>query len=287
MPAFIDLIGRRFERLIVLYKVDDAPSKPVRWMCRCDCGVETIVHSSSLRTGRTKSCGCLSREVTTKRNTKHGQAKRGATRPEYAVWNTMKQRCTNPNTEYWEDYGGRGIVVCSQWMESFEVFLKDVGSSPGRRYSLERKDNSKGYEPDNVVWATRIEQARNTRANHVITFNGKTQCVAAWAEELSLGKALQARLDLGWSNEKALTTPIGAIKGPAKGSCSRSKAVVDAMYRAVEDTIRSGVSDTAEIQRALGLDKRDMLQAIQRLRRLGRIKSDASTKRSKSWSTVA
>lgn len=63
----------------------------------------------------------------------------------------MKQRCTNPNTEYWEDYGGRGIVVCSQWMESFEVFLKDVGSSPGRRYSLERKDNSKGYEPDNVV----------------------------------------------------------------------------------------------------------------------------------------
>ena len=119
----------------------------------------------------------------------------------------MKTRCSNPRTGYWENYGGRGIRVCTRWKESFEAFFADVGGIPGPGFTLERIDNAKDYEPGNVRWATRKEQNRNTRTNRMLTFGGKTQCVGAWAEETGLGGALGARLHRGWSVERALFTP--------------------------------------------------------------------------------
>lgn len=131
---------------------------------------------------------------------------------EYNAWNNIKSRCNNQNHPQRKDYGGRGITVCDRWINSFEDFVADVGRSPGPEYSIDRKDNSKGYEPGNVRWATKVEQARNARNNHLIAFRGQTLCAAAWAEKLNLprsGKAIIDRLNLGWSVEEALTIPIG------------------------------------------------------------------------------
>ena len=133
--------------------------------------------------------------------------------PEHQAWRDMKHRCTNPNNPKYADYGGRGISYDPRW-ESFENFIADMGRRPPK-HSLERRDNDGNYRPDNCYWATRTTQLRNTRANRLITWNGKTQCLAAWAEELNLGRnCLHHRLKVGWPVERMMTTPSKRDKMP-------------------------------------------------------------------------
>jgi len=135
------------------------------WLCRCSCGVARLVKSGSLRSGRSKSCGCLSRELvavrTTNRNTKHGLARAGKHHPLFGLWKRMRQRCLDENCDDYPDYGGRGVTVCERWHADFAAFLEDVGPRPSRGHSLDRIDNDRGYEPGNVRWATPVVQARN------------------------------------------------------------------------------------------------------------------------------
>lgn len=127
--------------------------------------------------------------------------------PLYGVWRAMINRCHNPKSTRYSFYGARGIRVCSSWM-SFENFLRDMGPKPFPKATIERKDGTADYCPGNCRWASPKEQARNTRSNHRMTFLGKTQCLAAWAEELGIPEArIFARKKLGWSDEKALSTP--------------------------------------------------------------------------------
>lgn len=116
----------------------------------------------------------------------------------------MKQRCNNPRNSHYADYGGRGIKICERW-DQFVNFLEDMGEpSPGM--SLDRIDVNKGYSPENCRWATIQEQNSNMRRNRLITYQGKTQTVAAWAREAGVDKrTLKSRLDSGWSTEDALT----------------------------------------------------------------------------------
>lgn len=118
----------------------------------------------------------------------------------------MIARCTH---EYFENYQQRGITVCDRWRASFEAFLADMGERP-KGTSIERSDNSKGYEPGNCCWATRKEQARNTRRNKYLTFKGETRPLADWAELLDLNySAVKQRINkLGWDVERAFTTPV-------------------------------------------------------------------------------
>lgn len=130
---------------------------------------------------------------------------------EYLTWSRMKSRCYDPESQSFGNYGGRGIVVCSEWLHDFMAFYRYVGPRPGRGYSLDRYPNNDGnYEPGNVRWATAKQQLRNTRANTVITFRGKTQCLEAWAEELGmLSITLGARIGrYGMSMEDAASTPV-------------------------------------------------------------------------------
>ncbi len=129
---------------------------------------------------------------------------------EYDIWSAMIQRCHNPNSTGYLRYGGRGIFVCQRWRDSFNDFLADVGPRPGKGYSLDRIDNSKGYEPGNVRWATQKEQGRNTRTNRLLAFRGEVKSAAEWAEITGLTySAIQRRLDvLHWTIEKTLSTPI-------------------------------------------------------------------------------
>lgn len=133
---------------------------------------------------------------------KHGQTNSA----EYRTWNAMIQRCTNPNRQGYHLYGGRGIKVCDRWRTSFANFLADVGYKPSRLHSLDRYPNKDGdYEPGNVRWATLSEQQRNTSDNHMVTINGRTQCLQAWADESGLSKGIILyRANSGWPSDKML-----------------------------------------------------------------------------------
>ena len=128
--------------------------------------------------------------------------------PEYAAWIAMKARCYNPKTESFPHYGGRGIIVCSEWIDSYDTFLRDVGPRPSVMHSLERSNTNGNYEPGNVKWATSREQNNNRRFNHFLEFNGKRQTVTQWSRDLGVNDTLLfMRLKNGWSVERALTTP--------------------------------------------------------------------------------
>jgi hypothetical protein len=121
----------------------------------------------------------------------------------------MKERCCNPSNKHYKDYGARGIAICDRWQTSFEAFLEDMGPKPTGKYTIERVDNSKGYSPENCIWATDKTQARNTRNNRCFTLNGETQCLSAWAEDYGIEyPILWSRIKRGWPIEKALTTPV-------------------------------------------------------------------------------
>ena len=176
----LDLLNQKFGRLTVIKEAGKDKNGRVRWKCLCDCGKITIVRRSSLQSGDTKSCGCLRAEKTRKRLIKHEMC---AT-PTYKSWECLKQRCNNKKDSAYKDYGGRGIKVCKQWLD-FENFLADMGEKP-ERLTIERRDNGKGYAPDNCYWATYKEQNRNRRDNRLIRYQGKTQCLSAWGEELQI-----------------------------------------------------------------------------------------------------
>jgi hypothetical protein len=138
--------------------------------------------------------------------------------PTYSKYQAMKQRCLNPKHEAYDNYGGRGIKVCDRWLNSFENFLADMGESPAGM-TIERQNSNGDYEPGNCVWATKAEQARNTRHNVKVTIEGKTYATlreAAEAYGLSYPTVRMRRCN-GWTIERALTTPIDKSKGPRVG----------------------------------------------------------------------
>lgn len=143
-----------------------------------------------------------SRELTFK----HGQSARNRT-AEYNCWDAIKQRCLNPKNDNYKNYGGRGITICERWL-SFENFFTDMGPRPAGM-TIERRDNNKGYGPENCYWADRGTQARNTRRNRWIEYNGQQKVVADWADEYGIPRAaLLMRLRNGWSVKRALTQPV-------------------------------------------------------------------------------
>ena len=163
-PTFKDLTGQRFGRLVVIRRSDDG-QRLVRWVCLCDCGNESIVYSTHLRTGGTRSCGCLARETARDLASQldHGTTHGKSWTAEWIIWVAMRRRCSNPNCKDWKNYGGRGITVAPEWQTDFQAFLDHVGPRPSPAFSIDRIDNDRGYEPGNVRWATRLEQAHNQR----------------------------------------------------------------------------------------------------------------------------
>jgi hypothetical protein len=155
---FKDLTGKRFGRLVAIRPAARDINKRLRWLCECDCGNETICLSNALQTGDSTSCGCLREELRSIRNLTHGQ---GGKTPAYHSWCGMIQRCTNPNSKAFPNYGGRGITVCERWRK-FENFYADMGAKP-EGLSLDRINNDGNYEATNCRWATRSQQAQNRR----------------------------------------------------------------------------------------------------------------------------
>lgn len=211
---FIDLIGMRFERWVVVKREENNKWGMPRWLCKCTCGNKRIIDSGHLKSGQSKSCGCLQKELAGQQTLKHSHAKCGEKSKTYITWNNMKARCNNKNHPAYQDYGGRNppITVCKKWSNKkngFKNFLKDMGEIPKNK-TLDRIDNNKGYFSNNCKLSTMREQTRNKRNNIYITFNNKSQLLIEWSKELNIPyKTLWFRIyKLKWSIEKALTTLV-------------------------------------------------------------------------------
>lgn len=207
MSKLIDLTGQHFGYWKVIERSANTKGGQTAWLCECKCGKRKIIQASNLRNHSSKSCGCIRKEELSQRNIRHGMA---GTRL-YGIWNNMIQRTTNANNPRYCDYGGRGIEVCKEWKEDFEVFEKwAIENGYAENLTIDRKDNDKGYCPDNCRWATKKEQNLNTRQNHYLTFNGETKSLAEWADVTGIKRRiLSDRINkLGWSAEKALTTKV-------------------------------------------------------------------------------
>lgn len=172
-----DISGKVYNRITVLDYAGRRGNNTM-WLCLCECGETKLINGAALKNGAIKSCGCLHTEVITI----HGAAGKGKTTHEYNTWRAMISRCTHPTSRSYSRHGGRGIKVCERWMDSFENFLADMGNRPDGT-SIDRINNDGNYEPGNCRWATRYQQMRNTSTNRWISFNGRTETVATWAEE--------------------------------------------------------------------------------------------------------
>jgi len=193
-PKQKDLTGNRYGMITVLGK-GEKRGYHQKWLCKCDCGVEKEIFGTSLKNKGVESCGCLQlKTVTTHKASKT---------PLYRTWTNMKSRCLNPNAQYYDSYGGRGITVCDGWLE-FEPFKQWAESSGyAKHLTLDRIDNNQGYSPQNCHWTTRTMQGRNRRSHKnstseyvgvcycsnkqkwiaAIKINGRSKTIAACATE--------------------------------------------------------------------------------------------------------
>lgn len=209
----IDLAGERYGKLTVLeYSHTDPKSRKSFWKCRCDCGNTTVICASNLRSGNTVSCGCGEIEnrkrlmkVFYEEHFRHGEAYSRIHR----IWAHMKERCSNPCSKNYPQYGGRGISVCDEWRgpNGFEAFF-DWAMSSGYSddLTIDRIDTNGNYTPQNCRWATPTVQANNRRTNRLVTINGETKSLAEWCR--IYGKNYQTvycRIEAGVDPEEALT----------------------------------------------------------------------------------
>lgn len=205
---FIDRTGEIYLRLTVIgYAGKLGKSGKIQmWWCECECGNVKKVSQGNLKTGHIQSCGCLRDEKIGALNRTHGMANH----PAYNVWLNMRRRCHDTAYPKYQSYGARGITVCERWRTSFENFLEDMGERPSLKHSIERLDNNGNYEPTNCIWTDDLlVQANNTRSNHLLVLNDKSQTIAQWARELEMPySTLMARIRRGWSDERTLTTPL-------------------------------------------------------------------------------
>lgn len=212
-------IGQRYGRLIVtsLVPSEEWPTVKGRGDKRipqpliyaiCVCGATWRGRLYAIKSGSTKSCGCLKHERApgfVSPTLTHGMT--GT--PEHNIWKGIVKRCHNPNDHSYNYYGGRGIHVCPRWRASFENFYLDIGPRPSPEFSIERKDNDKGYSPENCVWATQSQQASNKRNSRYVDFGGERITVTNLARKVGVPySALSQRIRSGWAVEDAVSIPV-------------------------------------------------------------------------------
>lgn len=222
-PNKAALIGLKFGRLTVIGEAGQNRAKQVIWRCSCECGGEARTTTTKLKSAHTTSCGCFKNEAIAQRAWKDGLFAGGKRHPLFDSFSGMLGRCTNENDRYFENYGGRGIVVCDRWLNGeggktgFALFLKDMGPRPSASHSIDRRDNDGNYEPDNCRWATPTEQARNRRSNRLVDCDGEKVALSEFCERRRLRfEIVNHRIGRGWAFERAISQPV---RGGGSLSC--------------------------------------------------------------------
>ena len=195
-----DMIGQKFGKLTVLEELPERyKDGSKQYKCICECGNYTNVVGYSLRKGNTKSCGCLNHEPHT---IIHGKYKTRL----YKIWQGIKRRCYNKRFKHYKNYGDRGIVVCDEWKNDFMAFYNwSMSNGYKDNLTIDRINVNGNYEPNNCRWVTRKVQQNNTRRNVLITYNGKTQNMRQWADELGIKQnTICCRHRKGWSDKECL-----------------------------------------------------------------------------------
>ena len=206
MVIKINHAGKRYGKLEVLSQATQTGVHP-KWNCLCDCGKKSIVTSTKLVSGSTKSCGCLRVNA---QDFRKSEVKTIYPK-EHSIWKNMRQRCLNPNTHKYFIYGGRGITIDSSW-NSFRNFIEDMGNRPSLKHSLGRIDNNKGYSKVNCRWETSEQQMNNTSRNVFLDFKNQRKTVSQWEKFLGFAHGtVKSRIYRGWSIEKSLTTHASAV----------------------------------------------------------------------------
>lgn len=182
----LNLVGYRFGKLSVIARVEP-PIGRTKFVCNCDCGNQTIANGEDIKSGNTTSCGCVKKVIGYTSNLKHGGAS-GKFSGAYRSWRSMKQRCKDPNSRGWREYGAVGVTVCDRWLESFENFYADMGDRP-EGYSLERINVFDGYYPANCKWIPLKDQIKNQRKTVRYSVNGEVMIQADAARHLKIHPA--------------------------------------------------------------------------------------------------
>jgi hypothetical protein len=201
----LDLSNQKFGRLKAIEITSKRRNNKVVWKCICNCKNKSIVYitSGDLRSGHTKSCGCLHKELLIKAKTTHGKSKTA----EYICRKDMLARCYNTKHKAYKNYGKRGITVCKRWRNAktgLQNFINDMGKRPTGK-TLERINNNIKYTPTNCVWKSRRTQANNRRTNILVTMNGKTKTISQWCRKLNIPYVLVNNYRLrGVSSKKAI-----------------------------------------------------------------------------------
>lgn len=201
----IDLTGQRFGRLEVLERAENRCGRTC-WKCRCECGTIKDIPAKTLRNGTAQSCGCLQKERASIARSTHRMRHTRL----YGVWVGMRNRCSDPDNIGYHLYGGRGIEVCPEWRDSFEVF-RDWAIENGYQEGLtiDRIDTDGPYSPENCRWITQKQQQNNRRNNKHLVLNGENHTMSEWAEITGIKVAtIHARLKRGWSVDRTLTEAV-------------------------------------------------------------------------------
>lgn len=202
----IDLTGQKFSRLTIIRFLYSKKGKRY-WECKCDCGRIEITNTDSLRSGKTKSCGCYAKERARDANIKHNQ---NGTRI-YATYANMKQRCYYKKKSNYTNYGGRGIKLCNEWLGK-DGFINFYNWAMANGYNdtltIERIDVNGNYSPENCKWIPKDEQTKNKTNNIVIEIDGEKKILAEWCKELNLRYGfVHSRIQSGWDVKDALMKP--------------------------------------------------------------------------------
>ena len=199
-------VNDKFNRLKILdiYKIDN------NYYAKCECSCGVIIEKiliRSLLSENTKSCGCLNKELRYSRNFKHGDSFRNNRSRLYCIWQDMKRRCYSQDRKDSKNYFLKGIKVCDEWLDFINFKEWALSNGYNDKLTIERKDNSKNYCPENCLWVEKSYQSKNRTSNHYITYNGETKTLSDWAKELNINRlTLSSRLSRGWSIEKAFNT---------------------------------------------------------------------------------
>ncbi len=206
----IDMTGTRYNSVIAVNEAGIAASRDTKWLFLCDCGNLFEANGYYVRCGKVKDCPSCAAERVRMASVKHWLSNTA----EFSTWTDIQTRCYNSKTKAFKHYGGRGIVVCKRWLDSFDNFLSDMGNRPSKNHSIERINVNGNYEPSNCKWVTDKEQANNKRSNVLVTLNGITKNVTEWIIDLNLNKnTVNSRIyNLKWPLEKALTKGTSSCK---------------------------------------------------------------------------